>query len=487
MKLKLSKPLAAMISPFIVIGVLLVMFPIFAFMTLDRMKTVKTHIKDQLVIKGISLIQTFEAGTRTGMLTMGWGQRRIQTMLQETALQPDVAYIMIVTDQGTVLAHSDPSQVGQKREFLPDFSAQTDQFSVAGYRIRSESSEQIFEVFKWFTPLRSGMNRLNGRSMPMHGIHGRNLEPEKILPSRPLDLMEFSRSEDAIIIVGLTMVQASRVQAGLVREAIGRGIILFVLGCAGVLILTTFQAYRTTKARLISAKALSEKLKQEVETTRHLAAIGKLAGGVAHEIRNPLSSIKGFATYFEKKYADHPDDSETARIMVQEVERINRSIIQLLEFAKPMAVEKKEVEIRDLISHSLKLVAHDLEKKSITATTDIQSSGSLFYMDPDRVNQILLNLYMNSLAAMEAGGTLTVTVIDVLPEKDLEIRVADNGCGMDDHVLSDMFDPYFTTRPDGTGLGLSIVHRLVESLGGEIRVKSTKGKGTTVSIYLRRS
>ncbi|MDZ7667465.1 MAG: hypothetical protein U5K27_19410 [Desulfotignum sp.] len=222
MERKLARPLAAMISPFIVIGVFLVMTPIFAFMTLDRMETVKTHIKDQLVIKGISLIQTFEAGTRTGMLTMGWGQRRIQAMLQETALQPDVAYIMIVTDQGTVLAHSDPSRVGRNREFLPDFPAQTDKYSVAGYRIRSENSEQIFEVFKWFAPLRSGMTRLNGRPMSVHGMHGGNLEPEKPLLSRPLDLMEFSRSEDAVIIAGLSMVQARQAQAGLVREAIGR-------------------------------------------------------------------------------------------------------------------------------------------------------------------------------------------------------------------------------------------------------------------------
>jgi two-component system sensor histidine kinase HydH len=109
----------------------------------------------------------------------------------------------------------------------------------------------------------------------------------------------------------------------------------------------------------------------------------------------------------------------------------------------------------------------------------------MFYTDPDRVNQILLNLYMNSLAAMDDGGTLTVTVMDVQPGQDLEIRVMDDGCGMDEQILSEIFDPYFTTRPDGTGLGLSIVHRLVESLGGEIRVKSAKGKGTTVSIYLK--
>jgi two-component system sensor histidine kinase HydH len=137
-----------------------------------------------------------------------------------------------------------------------------------------------------------------------------------------------------------------------------------------------------------------------------------------------------------------------------------------------------------MISHSLKLVAHDLEKKSIQAHTDIRSDRSWFYTDPDRMNQILLNLYMNSLAAMEHGGTLTVTVVDAGSGEDLEIRVTDDGCGMDEQVQSEIFDPYFTTRPDGTGLGLSIVHRLVESLEGEIRVTSQKDQGTTFYIRL---
>jgi two-component system sensor histidine kinase HydH len=318
----------------------------------------------------------------------------------------------------------------------------------------------------------------------MHGMN-RKMEWE-----RPLREMGTFREEttvpgsDAWILVGLSMDQMAFAQSRLLRHAVGQGVVFFILGCAGVISLMAFQAYRTTKARLVSAKALSEKLKKEIETTRHLAAIGKLAGGVAHEIRNPLSSIKGFATYFEKRYADHPDDRETARIMVQEVARINRSVTQLLEFAKPMAVDKKQVEIREMIHHSLKLAAHDLEKKSITVHTDIRSARSTCYTDPDRMNQILLNLYMNSLAAMNDGGTLTVTVTDIQPGEDLEIRVIDDGCGMDEQILSEIFDPYFTTRSDGTGLGLSIVHRLVETLGGEIRVESVKGQGTTFFIRL---
>ena len=481
MKKLLPRSLSSLISPLMLAGVLLVLTPIFAVMTLDRMEKLKSHITDQQLAKGIALIRTFEAGTRTGMMTMHWGMRRIQDLLQETAFQPDVAYIMIVSAGGTILAHSDPSRVGQVLAEVPDPGDSEGVGTKVFHRYLETDDEKVFEVYKRFTPMESRFMR---HPMRMHGMN-RKMEWE-----RPLREMDALREEntvpgaDAWILVGLSMDQMAFAQARLLRHAVGQGVMFFILGCAGVISLMAFQAYRTTKARLLSAKALSEKLKKEIETTRHLAAIGKLAAGVAHEIRNPLSSIKGFATYFEKRYEDYPDDQETAKIMVQEVERINRSVTQLLEFAKPMAVDKKEVEIREMISHSLKLVAHDLEKKSVTVHTDIQSARSTFYTDPDRMNQILLNLYMNSLAAMTEGGNLTVTVKDFPPGHGLEIQVTDDGCGMDEQILSEIFDPYFTTRPDGTGLGLSIVHRLVETLGGDIRVKSATDQGTTFYIRL---
>uniref|UniRef100_UPI001B4461BB two-component system sensor histidine kinase NtrB n=1 Tax=Desulfobacter sp. TaxID=2294 RepID=UPI001B4461BB len=223
-------------------------------------------------------------------------------------------------------------------------------------------------------------------------------------------------------------------------------------------------------------------LKKQVETNRRLAAIGKLAAGVAHEIRNPLSSIKGFATYFSRQYKNEPEDVEIAKIMVQEVERMNRSITQLLEFAKPMAVEIKQTRIEPLIRHSLKLVSHDLEKKKIRVETDIRTRRETIHTDPERICQVLLNLYMNALNAMDSGGILEIGVADV--QDDIEIRVADNGCGIPAKDLEKVFDPYFTTRAKGTGLGLSIVHRIVENLKGDIRVESRPSKGTVFYIIL---
>jgi two-component system sensor histidine kinase HydH len=140
-------------------GVVLVLTPIFAVMTLDRMEKLKSHITDQQVAKGISLIRTFEAGTRTGMMTMHWGMRRIQELLRETAFQPEVVHIMIVSAGGTILAHSDPSRVGQVLTDMPDIiDSETGKGGVY-HRYRQENQEKVFEVYKRFTPLESRFGR----------------------------------------------------------------------------------------------------------------------------------------------------------------------------------------------------------------------------------------------------------------------------------------------------------------------------------------
>ena len=118
--------------------------------------------------------------------------------------------------------------------------------------------------------------------------------------------------------------------------------------------------------------------------------------------------------------------------MVQEVERLNRSVTQLLEFARPMPVTAKHVNIREMIEHSIKLVAHDLKQNKITAETMIQISNEEITTDPDRLNQILLNLYLNALQAMDNSGTLSVIVSGTQDSKSIIIKVCDTGKGIDE-------------------------------------------------------
>jgi two-component system sensor histidine kinase HydH len=225
------------------------------------------------------------------------------------------------------------------------------------------------------------------------------------------------------------------------------------------------------------------KLRREVERSQRLASLGRLAAGIAHEIRNPLSSIKGFATYFRQRYKDVPEDQETAEIMVQEVDRLNRVIGELLEFARPMDMQLRKTVIRDLIGSSLKMVEAQALEKNIEIKTNIAPEIDTVLLDPDRMNQIFLNLYLNAIQAMDEGGVLT-SDLSRDGVKEIKIVISDTGKGIARKDLGKVFDPYYTTKPSGTGLGLAIVHRIVEAHQGDIKVESKQGKGTTVTIIL---
>ena len=227
-----------------------------------------------------------------------------------------------------------------------------------------------------------------------------------------------------------------------------------------------------------------QSLKREVETSRRLASLGRLAAGVAHEIRNPLSSIKGFATYFKERYRDSPDDQKTSEIMIQEVDRLNRVITQLLEFARPPVIQKKRASLQSLIQHSLKMIERQASAKEIQVRSHLPSEIREAELDPDGINQVLLNLYLNAVEAMDQGGTLTVSLHREERSPWVKIVVSDTGRGISKEDLEHVFDPYFTTKQTGTGLGLAIVHKIIEAHGGEVRAESDIGRGTTVTVLL---
>ncbi|HTZ41276.1 MAG TPA: ATP-binding protein, partial [Syntrophales bacterium] len=237
--------------------------------------------------------------------------------------------------------------------------------------------------------------------------------------------------------------------------------------------------------RIALLRDLSElqHLRKEVERSQRLAAVGSLAAGVAHEIRNPLSSLKGFATYFRQRYGEVPDDLKVADIMIQEVDRLNRVITELLEFSRPLELKRKATDLAALVRHTSVTLEGQMREKKISVRTELPPDLPMASIDPDRMTQVLFNLFLNALAAMEAGGVLKVGVA-LQDDRTLLISIVDTGTGIRREDLGRVFDPYFTTKPSGTGLGLAIVHRIVEAHGGEIRLESELGRGTTVTLLL---
>ena len=219
------------------------------------------------------------------------------------------------------------------------------------------------------------------------------------------------------------------------------------------------------------------RLEAEIRRQEKLAALGGLAAGVAHEIRNPLSSIKGLATYFADKFAPESEDRNLARVMTGEVDRLNRVISELLEFARPTDLKRRPSDINDVLEHCLKLIQQDAAEKQIQIERRLTEALCPVFIDPDRLSQCLLNLYLNAIEAMAPGGRLTVSSDQPDPDQ-VRIRIADTGGGISPEDLDNIFNPYFTTKSKGTGLGLAIVHKIVESHNGQIQVESSPEHGT---------
>jgi two-component system sensor histidine kinase HydH len=235
---------------------------------------------------------------------------------------------------------------------------------------------------------------------------------------------------------------------------------------------------------VFALRDLSEmaKLREDLSRSRRLAALGELAAGVAHEIRNPLSAIRGLVLYLAKKFSPGSSEAEYAGVVVSEVDRMGRVIGGLLDFARPKAPEFVRVNLADVVRHALTLIEDEARAAGIALERRIDPDLPPAQVDRDQVTQVLLNLLVNALEAMPDGGRLEV---GVQREADRAvIRVSDTGPGISPEDRARLFDPFFTTKKKGSGLGLAIAQRIVENHGGTIRVDSEIGRGTTFLVSL---
>ncbi|WP_051693979.1 two-component system sensor histidine kinase NtrB [Desulfohalovibrio reitneri] len=221
------------------------------------------------------------------------------------------------------------------------------------------------------------------------------------------------------------------------------------------------------------------RLEAELARSERLAAVGRLAAGVAHEVRNPLSSLRGFAQFFRKKFAGRAPEEEYAETMVREADRLNKVISDLLFMARPAPRDLAPVDLAEAASEIERLLIFDLEEKGVELETDFQAPEAR--ADPGSLRQALLNLVMNALTAVDEGGRIRIGSREV--DGGVEVSVADNGRGMDAETLERAREPFYTTRAEGTGLGLAIVSAVAEGVGGRLDIDSKPGEGTTMRLF----
>lgn len=231
---------------------------------------------------------------------------------------------------------------------------------------------------------------------------------------------------------------------------------------------------------LIQDLTTQKNLELEIRRNERHTAVGKMAAGVAHELRNPLSSIKGLALLLKSKFEMQSSGSEAAEILISEVERLDRSISELLDYSRPGTLELKKLRLVQPIKKAIQLIRSDAQAECIEIIEKYEDENRLVEGDQDKLTQLFLNLLLNSIQAMIHGGTLTISTQHSADKAT--VIVTDSGQGMDEVIREKIFDPYFTTKNDGTGLGLSLSAKIIEDHRGSISIDSTPGNGTTVIV-----
>jgi two-component system sensor histidine kinase HydH len=530
----------------------------------------RQRVNENLLHEGRILLRMFEERALSEMLLallsrIQW-EAALQRLVEDTAREPTIGYLLIADGDGKVAIHSRPDRIGVNVD--PDLAS-------SGRIVMDDSREQdmVFEVSLPFRPIRDELYRK--------------------LSDRHKELLSESPIEDALrdhrAVIGLNMEQFEEARAHDLGHTIMMAVMMLIIGSASLYFIVVVQNYylvnrtlntvRTytqnvvesmmnglisvdesgmittinqTASRIIGVSSsyaegrdISEVLKsdecdiqgvlssdspvvekeityrrnggytplsvsvsplkdetgkvmgavviirdlreikelqEKVRRAERLASLGRLAAGIAHEIRNPLSSIRGFAQYFQGKFEPETKDVKYAKAMVDEIDRLNRIIEALLDFARPAEPKLSSYSIEDVLNHALGLVQADIEVKEVRLTRNVQSGIPEVMIDRDQMIQAILNILLNAVEAVDKEGEIAVSAST--KGDNLQVTVSDTGSGIPEEDLPKVFDPFFTTRKSGTGLGLAIVHKIVENHGGDIRVNSRVGQGATFTILL---
>ncbi|SFL15463.1 PAS domain S-box-containing protein [Paenibacillus sp. 1_12] len=226
-------------------------------------------------------------------------------------------------------------------------------------------------------------------------------------------------------------------------------------------------------------------LEQQIIMYEKFSAIGKLAAGIAHEIRNPLTSVMGFIQLLREKKPSAETNRRYLDIVYNELIVLKKMVSDFVLMAKPSSPEKKEYVLQTIIEDTVQFMTSQANLKNAILTTDLCITLILISIDANQIKQVLINIIQNAFEAMpEGGGEVEISLTPNLQDNCVEITISDNGVGISEKQINEIFNPFYTTKENGLGLGLSICYRIIESHNGNIQIKSNTKYGTKFIITL---
>jgi PAS domain S-box-containing protein len=238
--------------------------------------------------------------------------------------------------------------------------------------------------------------------------------------------------------------------------------------------------------RVIVARDITERryLEEQLRQAQKLEAVGEVAAGVAHELGNALGIIGGAVQYLLRSCAEGHPCHEFLEVIRRNVGQADRTIRGLLSFARPRHPSPAPVNLVHLLEGTCQLLKGELAKQHISVIPRFAPDVPQVMVDPEQLQQVILNLLLNAIQAMSRGGSIVLSTSVGAEGKEVQITVADTGRGIPPEHLSRIFDPFFTTKEGGTGLGLAVSDRLIRAQGGRIAVRSEPGKGSVFTVVL---
>ncbi len=220
-----------------------------------------------------------------------------------------------------------------------------------------------------------------------------------------------------------------------------------------------------------------------MEKAEHLASIGELAAGLTHEIKNPIAGMKGALEIINQQTDPTDPKKEIFTEILLQIDKISNVVHDLLRYARPKEMSMSAVDPNECIIKAIKFAKTQINDKEIDIRFKSLNNGTRALIDSDKIQEVILNLMINSISAINNKGLITINLSEK-GEKVLEIILSDNGMGIKKDHLAQIFHPFFTTKTKGTGLGLSICKKIIEAHDGTIEVKSKEEEGTTFTIEL---
>ncbi|MEW6267332.1 MAG: ATP-binding protein [Thermodesulfobacteriota bacterium] len=393
-------------------------------------------------------------------------------------MDKDIKYVIIMDPTGLVKMHTNLDLIG---EFLSDDLAVNSLIRQDGIqKYRMGAGEDVYDITEPIiasdkSDLKLGIVRIGISTRKMYS--------------------EIAKSRNRILFMGLIAILVGMLGSLIMGRTISRPIKKLVRSAQAISqgnlevslkVTSKDEVGLLTEAFRDMAEALKRNI-QEMVKSEKLVTVGKMAAGLAHEVKNPLEAIKGSAEYLGKKYADDKTIGKFTAIIKEEIDEVVEFLDEYLQYAKPSKPSFSLKDVNVILEETLYLLDKLVARKQIGVNRRMDPDLPLVLADSLQMKQVFLNIILNAIESMSSGGTLSIQTFRQKPEDrsdQVVIAISDTGKGIPPEYLGRIFDPFYTSKEKGSGLGLSISQGIIESHRGRISVESEPGKGSVFRIAL---